>query len=323
MPIPVYRYDQVLARVLSEHTDVKTAINGIEKARFNLQLARVTPVSDVNVQAMIQEDASPPGPARPIVTMTATLTLPVWDLNQGNIRQAQGALLRAIEESHRVRNDLTSRVADSFRRYSENRDVLALYVKDILPKQVQAFRAAVKRHYEAGAAEGVAYNDLVSAEQNLVTVVGTYLTILGGQWQAVVDTASLLQTDDLFQQCERMPVAELPDLEKLLDHLPCCHPCNPLPGPGLRGADLQWHSATIGPPQEQPYAPAPKPAPEGETAPAPRPAPSPTVETGALPTLPPPQRLAQTPAASARTLLPPTATPPEDSNVPAAAVVRP
>jgi cobalt-zinc-cadmium efflux system outer membrane protein len=301
MPVPVYPYDQVLARVLSNHTDVLTAANGIDKARYNLRMAEVTPIPDVSLQAMIQEDASPPGPARPILTFSAGLTLPVWDLNQGNINQSRGALLRAVEEPHRVRNDLTARVADAFRRYSENLMLVQLYRTDILPKQVQAFRGAVKRHYggEPEKAGVGAYADLVTAEQNLVAVIGPYLTLLGSMWQAVVDVASLMQTDDLFQGCERMPVAEIPDLEHLLK-LPCCHPCNPLPAPGLRGASMNWPSAGFGqpaqgaaPPREMIPPPAgespatPSAAPPTEQTELPRELP-PVAPTGQVLLLPPP-----------------------------------
>jgi len=33
--------------------------------------------------------------------------VPVWGQNKGNIIQAQGALLRAVEEAHRVRSGAT------------------------------------------------------------------------------------------------------------------------------------------------------------------------------------------------------------------------
>ena len=37
-------------------------------------------------------------------------------------------------------------------------------------------------------------------------------------------------------------IAPVPDLAHLA-HLPCCHPCNPLPDPGLKGADGTWPPA--------------------------------------------------------------------------------
>ena len=52
MPVPVFDYNQVLARVLTNHTDVLTAFNSIEKAKFNLALARVTPIPDVDLNIL-------------------------------------------------------------------------------------------------------------------------------------------------------------------------------------------------------------------------------------------------------------------------------
>jgi cobalt-zinc-cadmium efflux system outer membrane protein len=244
LPLPKYRYDTVLAHVLSNHTDVLTAVNGIEKARFNLRLAEVTAVPDVNTQVGIANDASPPGPNRITGNFQVSVALPVWNLNQGNVYQSKAALMRANEEPHRVRDDLTSRVADAFRRYDENMVLLDLYHKEILPKQVQAYRSAVQR-YALGEAGGVAYLDLVSAEQNLVGGIGAYLTVLLAQWQAVADLGSLLQTNDIFQLAEGKHFAELPDLSRLAE-LPCCHPCNPLPNDVFKGADLQWPEAGFG-----------------------------------------------------------------------------
>jgi outer membrane protein, heavy metal efflux system len=245
LPLPVYRYDTALAHVLSNHTDVLTALNGIDKARYNLRLAEVTPVPDVNTQVGVFNDASQPGPNRVGANFSVTVASPVWNLNQGNVHQAKAALLKANEEPHRVRDDLTARTADAFRRYKENFDLLQLYHTEILPKQIQAYRSAVKRHDLLGEAGGVGYLDLVSAEQNLVGVIGTYLTVLQGQWQAVADLGSLLQTMDIFQLAEGRHFAEVPDLSHILE-LPCCHPCSSLPNDTFKGADLQWPEAGFG-----------------------------------------------------------------------------
>src|SRR5262249_47150177 len=53
MPIPGFAYDKVLAWALATHTDVLTARNGVFKARYNLRLAQVTPVPDVEVRLML------------------------------------------------------------------------------------------------------------------------------------------------------------------------------------------------------------------------------------------------------------------------------
>ncbi len=245
MPIPRYQYDRVLAQVLSAHTDVLTALNDIQKARYNLSQAQVTPIPDVNVQASVVKDYTPPGPPGTYAAVQMSIAIPVWDLNKGNIQQSQGNLLRAIEEPHQTRDDLTGRVADAFGRYENGRILLEMYRKDILPNQVQAFRAAVARHARAAEIEkgGIGFNDVITAEQSLVTVVTTYLGALGDQWKAVVDVANLLQTSDLFQVGgEVYTVCPVPDLEHLLT-LPCAHLCSPLPPQQFQGMNGEWTPA--------------------------------------------------------------------------------
>lgn len=272
--VPHYEYDQVLAHVLTKHTDVATAVITEQKARYNLRLAEVTAVPDVSVQTTVINDNSLGVSNRLVAGVQASVPVPVWDRNLGAIRQARGALMRAVEEQHRVRDQLTARVADAFRRYDENRDLLELYRVDILPKQVQAFRAAVIRHY-GGEIGRVAYTDLIASEQNLVSVIGPYLAVLGAQWQAVVDVANLLQTEDLFQTEGNCPVAPVPNLEQLLQ-LPCCHPCSSLPSSTVPHADQTWPKAG--------FMPTPQPT--------------------TLPPVPPAQQLTPTPTGAASRVAP-------------------
>ncbi len=245
MPLPKYEYDQVLAHVLSKHTDIAVATNTQQKARYNLRLAEVTAVPDVTVTTTIANDNSLGVSNRVTAGLQATVPVPVWDRNLGAIQQARGNLMRAVEEQHRVEMDLSTRVAEAYRRYAESRDVLALYRDDILPKQVQAFRGAVARHYGAEP-DKVAYTDLITSEQNLVSVIGPYVAALSAQWQAVVDVANLLQTEDVFQAQGIFPAAPLPNLEELLK-LSCCHPCSALPVTGVTGPNYAWPPAGFTP----------------------------------------------------------------------------
>ena len=76
--IPYYDFDAILAYVLRNHTDVLTARNGIEKARYNLKLAQVTPVPDVDVNVGVLKDYSL-APHQMIPTLTLGVPIPVWD----------------------------------------------------------------------------------------------------------------------------------------------------------------------------------------------------------------------------------------------------
>jgi cobalt-zinc-cadmium efflux system outer membrane protein len=238
-PLPKYNYEKTLAQVLSFHTDALTAKIGVEKYRSLLQLARLGPYPDFSYVLQVVEDNSPgAAPSKVSATLAFGVPLPIFDRNQGGIRQAQGALLRATEESHRVRSALTQSLADAFERYENTRIQLEMYQKDMLPNQVQAFRATVMRH-SRGEVGQVMFTDLVNAEQSLVTLVTSYLGVLHDMWFAAVDIAALLQTPDLFQADETLAVAPIPDLEHLLP-LDCLHPCPVLTDPALRGGDGYW-----------------------------------------------------------------------------------
>jgi cobalt-zinc-cadmium efflux system outer membrane protein len=256
MPIPVYRYEDVAARVLARHTDVLTARATLERARYNLRLAQVTPYPDIDVRVMVQKDYT----ADPHNVMTGIQVggpIPVWNRNQGNILQAEGQLRRAEEEEHRVRDDLAGRLADAFERYHLNRELLAPYRGTLLPDQVRVFNGLFERYLtqRPGATE-VTFIDISTAQQNLATSVTAYLQALGEQWRAVVDIAALLQTEDLFQVGQEPVPTEclppLPDFGQVLP-LPCEHPCSPVRDPALLGnVDPAWPAALPQPRTDKP-----------------------------------------------------------------------
>jgi hypothetical protein len=210
--------------------------------------------------------------------------LPLYNRNQGGIIQAQAQVVLNSEEPHRVRTDLTTRLADAFERYENNRVLLSYYRDQILPDFVRVYRGVTQSYYVgaplavepprvAGATPFTAnLGDIVVAQGNLATAVATYLTTLGAMWQAVVDVTDFLQTNDLFQINQKplptQPVAEIPEL----DHLPpraCEHPCSPVPHLHQRFLDATW-------PQAAPDAPFSPPAVRSTpTPPTPKPKPAP------------------------------------------------
>jgi cobalt-zinc-cadmium efflux system outer membrane protein len=248
MPLPIYRHDTVLARVLTQHTDVLTAQNAVLRAQTSLRLAQITPLPDPDVQLKLEKDYTV---APFLLTNSLQITVPVaiWDRNQGGILQAEGQLLRAEEEAHRVRADLTSRLADAFGRYETNRYQLEEFRTQVLPYQIKAYRGMYTRwHLDMGAPRvGVlsptpTFQDLFNTQVLMATNIGNYLTTLATTWTAVMDVADLLQTEDLFQVAETQEVCPVPSLDQL-PPLPCQHPCSPLRDPALRGADGQWPAA--------------------------------------------------------------------------------
>jgi cobalt-zinc-cadmium efflux system outer membrane protein len=200
MPIPAYRYDEAAGRVLARHTDVLIARAGLERARYNLRLAQVTPCPDIDVRVLVQKDYTG-DPHNVMTSVQVGGPVPVWNRNQGNILQAEAQLVRASEEEHRVRDDLARQLADAFERYNANRELVGPYRGTVLPDLVRVLNGVFERYLaQSTKTTGeLTFLDISTAQQNLATAVTSYLQALAAQWQAVVDIAGLLQTEDLFQ----------------------------------------------------------------------------------------------------------------------------
>ena len=190
----------------------------MEQARYNLKFAQVTPLPDVDVNMTMFKDYSL-APKQTSPTLTLGIPLPVWDRNWGAIMAAEGALVRASEEPHRVEMNLTNTLAGAYMNYKNNLEALEYYRRYILPDQVRAYRGAYdRRQIDPNASFG----DVVSAQQTLAADVTTYLQTLGQVWTSVTAVADLIQTDDLFEYARPQAVPPLPDLDQL-PPLPCCH----------------------------------------------------------------------------------------------------
>ena len=224
--IPYYDYTVVLNHVLGNHTDLKVAANGIEKARYNLKLAQVQVIPNVDVGLTVQKELALP-PFQWFWSAQVAMPIPIWDQNRGNILAAQGSLIHAQEEPHRVEASLTNTLAGAYGNYRTNLEAVEYYRKYILPDQVRVYRGVFNRRTVD---KDASFYDLVNAQQALATSVGQYLATLGSLWTSVVSVADLLQTDDLFQLGKPMAVDPIPELLHR-PPLPCVHPCAEVAAP--------------------------------------------------------------------------------------------
>jgi outer membrane protein, heavy metal efflux system len=216
--IPNYDYDAVLAHVLRNHTDVRTAKNNLEAARYGLKLAQVTPVPDVEVRGDLWREQTIQ-PFQNFTAVTVSIPFPVWDQNKGNIRAAAAGLVRAGEGPHQIEVAITTGLAAAYGTYQANLAAMEYYRRNILPDMVRYYRGVFERRRVD---PGVAFGDLVAAQQILTTDVTAYLGVLGSLWTSVVSVADYIQTDDLFQLGKPLELPKLPDLD--LHSWPCPHP---------------------------------------------------------------------------------------------------
>jgi outer membrane protein, heavy metal efflux system len=211
-PIPVFHQEQVLAHILEHHTDVQSAHVSIQKARYSLELAEVTPLPDFDLRVLVQKDYSTP-PNYTVYSAALSMPIPIWDQNRGGIIQAKNLLLQANQAPKQAQLQLITTLADAYQRYETSSQQVQLGRAQI-EDQLRVYRAIYKRYHTQP--DKIAFGDLVTAQQSLAGYVSAYITALGLQWQAVVDVGNLLQTNDLFQVCPTQEVMPVPDLEHLM-----------------------------------------------------------------------------------------------------------
>ena len=188
-------WEETLARVTTLSPEVAAAVAELSRSRRALNRACAEPVPDINTQFMVQYDDSTDNT---IGGIQVGIPLPLWNKNQGGIRQAQAEISVASQNIDRVALDLKSRLATTFRDYSNARSEAEMYSTKILPRAEQTFDL-VRLGYSQGE---VGYLDLLSAQRTYAQTNLAYLEALDSLWQSHVKIDGLLLTESLSSPLE-------------------------------------------------------------------------------------------------------------------------
>ena len=203
MPVPNLDYDTLLDRVLSVHPDLQASRNLEAQARLQLRLQRAIPIPDPTIAGAFQNDSTSPGFQRTSYNLNVSIPVPIFDRNQGNIRNALGKLEMNSRQYAVTTNQLTSQLAEAFERYQNGRFQSEYYRTQILPDLARAYRGVYDRHISNS--DKVAFGDIIVAQQNLAGGVSIYITSLWTQWNAAVDLANLMQLSDFRSLFSDLP----------------------------------------------------------------------------------------------------------------------
>lgn len=194
---PGLNFDSLKLRLAEQHTDLLTARNKLLQAESNLRLQQVTPIPDLNTNMYVQYDN--------VIRTTQFgvqlgVSLPLYDRNQGNIRQAQATLASSHDAIPAAQNALIAKLAEAYGRYDASRVQAQNYRELVLPNLTSAYRSMIRRYQIEP--DKVQFNDIVVAQQNLAQALQAYLSSLDNQWKAVVDLATIAQLDELYPTVE-------------------------------------------------------------------------------------------------------------------------
>ena len=183
--IPELVWDDALRRLLTESPELAVARALVERAGWVVDRAYAEVIPDLFVQVGVQQDN---GTGDSFTGVQVGLPLPLFDSNQGGIRQAEAGLTAAERNVDRVRLNLESRLAVVFQDYSNALYQVDKYSKEILPNADKA-RQLVTKGYEGGE---LGFLTLLTAQRTYFQTRLSYIESLRELWTRATEIEGLL-----------------------------------------------------------------------------------------------------------------------------------
>ena len=186
---PDYDFDLAVARLLECHPDIRAARVGITRAQLALRRARVEAIPNVNFGAGYERNNVDD---QDQWAFRASLPIPLFNRNQGNVQAASAEVGRAAAEVERVQNVLVGRLATAFGQYTAARERADRYRTSVLPDAQQAYQLALAA-FQGGQFE---YLRVLQAQRAVAETNLEYVRALTELWLAASDIAGLLLEED-------------------------------------------------------------------------------------------------------------------------------
>ncbi len=130
-------FDAILADLLQRSPEVQAALSEIRRSQIMVRRERVQPIPNVTVQAIVGSNYEFNGLTT--AGVQASIPLPIFNRNQGTIREAEADLRRDHAEHERVVLSLRQRLADVATRYNDALQSVEDFRTETLPLARRAY----------------------------------------------------------------------------------------------------------------------------------------------------------------------------------------
>jgi cobalt-zinc-cadmium efflux system outer membrane protein len=173
---------------VTQHTNVLSAAQEIERSQIRLKRACVEPYPNVSFSAGLMLQASEP---YQMGMFGVSLPIPVWNRNQGNIAAAHAEVGKAMAGFSVTQNELTKDLAGALARYRAAQQLVDRYEQRILPAAEEA-RKIIEAGYDQGEFD---FLRVLQAQRTLVETNLGYVKAQEDRWSAAAEVANLLQLE--------------------------------------------------------------------------------------------------------------------------------
>ncbi len=195
---PALEWDSSLARLFQESPEMQLVRAEVVRDEITVNRERVQPIPNINVRV---------GSGYNFESRNATadaslfIKVPIFDRNQGTIRQAQAELMRAVADISRMELSLQKRFADTFARYETAWISMEAYRDEILPEAQEAQLLQQEQFRK----QRQALPAVLVAQRTHQQLRMEYVKTLQELREAEVEINGLLLVDGLKQPAEPRP----------------------------------------------------------------------------------------------------------------------
>lgn len=189
--LPSYEMIAVQQGVISQNALARIAEVEVARSNVLLDRARVEPFPNFNFMGGWQYQLDGAGAPNNQGIYQVSMSLPLWNRNQGAIRAAQATVGTSQAQLGRVRNELAGDAAAALGRYLAARQMVERYESQIVPKARETQRLT-QQAYSEGQLD---FLRLLQSQRTLVEVDLGYINSQESRWMAASEVAGLLQTE--------------------------------------------------------------------------------------------------------------------------------
>lgn len=189
IPLPKYEHEALRLGVVNQNALAAVAAVEVQRTQWVLRRARVEPYPNFQVQTGFQYGTEAPLHQQGYGQFT--MSVPLFNRNQGAIRSAQSDITRATAGLYRVENELSQQTAAALGEFAAADVRSTMYTESILPKA----RDVLSVNQSLFAAGQSDFLVLLQAQRTLFDLELANIDAQEERWQAAAKIAGLLQLE--------------------------------------------------------------------------------------------------------------------------------
>ncbi|HJT71219.1 MAG TPA: TolC family protein [Terriglobales bacterium] len=184
---PAINPEQIVNQIVQESPSVKRAQQDIAHAEAEIKSAKRESIPDLTVRAGVEQNFEPINeisttPVGLQSFVTAGVTLPLFNRNQGNVRAAEADRERAKAEVTRVELSLRQSTQPLLQGYLSELAQANRYKNEMIPRATRAYQLYLVKYQQMGAA----YPQVIVSQRTLFQLQAGYITVLQNVWSNAI-----------------------------------------------------------------------------------------------------------------------------------------